>query len=124
VQRPVDSDVGQVEPDDPVIGLRRLLGDGVEDAGGEPLVASLTHRGVRHLVAAQPLGVLPRASRRQPHEHHLEAIPVRRARPVTAKRVLVDEPRHERLDRRPHSIEHFRVERAHDGGDLHSVVGR
>jgi len=45
---------------------------------------------------------------------------------VAAERVLVDKGRDERFDGRPDSIEHFGVERAHDGGDLHwsLVVGQ
>ncbi len=110
MQRTVDGDIAEIEPDDPVVAADRLLGDGVEDAGGDPLVASLAHGGVRHPVPAEALGVLPRAARRQPHEDHLEAVPVRRAGPVTAQRVLVDRDRDQRLDGCPDSIEHFGVD--------------
>ncbi len=124
MQRLVERDVGEVEPDDPVIRAHRLLGDGVEDAGREPLVASLAHGGVGDLVGAKAFRVFPRTARGEPHEHHLEAVPVRRAGTVAAERVLIGNEGDERLDSRPDRIEHFGVERAHDMGDLHSVVGR
>ncbi len=124
VQRTVDGDVGEIEADDPVVGRCRLLRDGVEDAGSEPFVAPLPRRGVGDPVAAEPLGVLPRATRGEPDEHHREAVPVRGPGPVTSERVRLDQGWDERFDGRPDGIEHFGVERAHDGVDLHSVVGR
>jgi hypothetical protein len=42
---------------------------------------------------------------------------------MTAQRMHVGNRRDERLDRGPDSIDHFGVERAHDDGYLHQVVG-
>jgi len=64
------------------------------------------------------------SSRHEPDEHHLEAVTVKLAVPVTTERMLVYRDWHERLDRLPDDVLHFGVERAHDGRDLHSVVGR
>ena len=61
-------DVGQVESDDPVVGLFGLGGDGVEHARSEPLVASAPSRSVGHLVPAEALGVLPRTAGRESYE--------------------------------------------------------
>jgi hypothetical protein len=43
---------------------------------------------------------------------------------MTTERMLVYRDWHEWLDRLPDDVLHFGVESTHDGGDLHSVVGR
>ena len=56
-------------------------------------------------------------------EHRPQADPVRDPSPVTAERVTVLGLWKQRFYRRVDSIEHFGLECAHDGGDLHWVVG-
>ena len=52
-----------------------------------------------------------------------EAQPVRPARSVTAERMGRLGRRHQRLDRREQNVHDFGLERAHDDGVLHLVVG-
>lgn len=73
--------------------------------------------------SAEALRVLPGASGDEPDEHHLEAVPVRGPLAMTTERVVQLTHRDERLDTSPDHIDHFGVEYAHDGGDLHLVVG-
>jgi len=72
---------------------------------------------------AQPLRVLPRAARREPDEHDLEAVPVRLASSVPAEGVVIDGHGDEGFDRLPDNGFHFRVERSHDSGDLLQLSG-
>jgi hypothetical protein len=48
---------------------------------------------------------------------------VRYSRPVTAQRMRPIRGWKQRLDRCPDGIDHLEVQRAHDVGDLHQVVG-
>ena len=116
VQAAVDGDVGKIQADDPVVAADRFGGDVVEHAGFDPLVTPVAHRGVRHLVRTQPFGVLPRAAGDEPHDHDLEAVPIRSALAMTAQRVGIDSHRQQRLDRRPDGVLHIRVQCTHDGG--------
>ena len=123
VQRAVDGDVVEAESDDLVVRRLRLRLELVEHPCCDPLVPSSAHRRVGDLVPTQPLGVLPRTPRDEPDEHHRKAVSVGLAPSVHPERMRVDRHRDQRLERRPHDISHFGCERAHDGGDLHSVVG-
>ena len=114
----VDARLGEVEPDDAVIAGDRLGDDGVVEAGRKSLVTARPGGRVRDDVAAEPLGVLPRTPRRKTHDHHPEAVSITGSRAVTTEGVAVVMGREQLLDRRPDGIEHFGVERAHDGGDL------
>lgn len=61
---------------------------------------------------------LPTSSRDEAHEHHAKALLVRDALAMAAERMAVNVSRDECFDALPDGIEHLRVERAHDGGDL------
>ena len=84
---------------------------------------ALPRRGIGNPVPAEAFRVLPRTARREPHENHIQAVPVQGTRPATPQRMGLDQRRDERLEGCPDGIEHFGVERAHDGEDLHLVVG-
>ena len=77
VHRPVDGHLAHVETDDLVVATDCLVGDGVEDSGTDPLVASFPSGGVRDHPCRQVLGVLPRTARDETDKHHLETGPVR-----------------------------------------------
>lgn len=87
VQRPVDRHVVEVEADDLVVGRHGFGDDRFEDTGGNPLVPTGPYGRVGHLHPTQPLGVHSGAAGDQPREHHLEAVPVGRPRPVTTERM-------------------------------------
>ena len=74
------------------------------------------HGGVRHLVAAEPFGVFPRAPGREAYQDHLETQPVIDTGSVTAQRVGPGRGRDQTFDRCPDNIADFGVQRAHDGG--------
>ena len=73
MQAGIDRSLGEVEADDAVVGGDGLVGDRVVDAGCEPFVPAGSHRGVRYLLSKKRLGVLSRAARGEPDDHHLEA---------------------------------------------------
>lgn len=121
VQRSVDGDVAEVEPDDPVIGAHCLCCDGVEDPCGEPFVASLAHCGIGHLIPAETLGVLPRAARGDSTSITLKESrfdergrwqPSGCSSPTKAMSVRWP----------PRQNQTLGVERAHDVGDLYSSM--
>jgi len=124
VERAVDRDLGQVEPDDLVVAIDGLKGDCAEHPGLDPLITPLACRRVGDDPAGEALGVLPTAAGDQAHEHHVEAGPVRGPRSVTSQRVGIETFREQRFYSCPDRISHFGVKGAHDGGDLHLVVGR
>jgi len=123
VQAAVDCDVVEEEPDDLVVGRKCLGAELVEHAGDDPLVAPCPGRRVRHLLRAEMLSVLPTAPRHQAYEDHLEAVAVRGSRTMTAQGMGVEGNGQQRLTGSPDGIYHFGVERAHDEGDLHLVIG-
>jgi hypothetical protein len=59
VRRSVDCPLGDVEADDLVVDGDRLSDEGVEHAGGDPLVTAGPDGGVGHLVPAETLAALP-----------------------------------------------------------------
>ena len=94
-----------------------------EDASVFPFVAAGAQGRVRDRAAAEALRVDPATPGHETNEHRLETESVRSARPVTAEGMLVPAFREERFDRREDGIEHFRIESAHDGSDLHWSSG-
>ena len=116
-------DVVEIEPDDPVERGQRLGFEGLEDAGLDPLVTASAQGRVRHPVVKDRLDVDPRRAGHQPDEDPSEADPIRHSRPVTTQRMRPIWRREQRRHRRPDRIDHLGLKRAHDVGDLHSVVG-
>ena len=123
VQRAVEGHVVEVEADDPVeCGERRVL-ELVEHPGIDPLVASGSQGRVGDLVVEDRFDVHPRRPGHEPDEQTPQAQPVRDPRPMAAEPVRPIRRWKQRLDRCPDGIEHLGLERAHDVGDLHLVVG-
>jgi len=58
VQRAVEGDVGEVEPDHRVVAVEGLLEDLVPQPRSDPLVATSSHRRVGHLAPTQALRIL------------------------------------------------------------------
>ena len=125
LKRPVNGDLAQVEAHDAVKGLQRLGAELVEHPGRDPLVAAGPKRGVRHLEAHDRLHIDPRRPRHQPDHEATKAHLVEYPRPVTAQRMAPVRRRQQPPDRLPHSIEHLRLQRAHNDrtSTWSSVVG-
>jgi len=120
----VDGTLAEIEADDPVIAGDGFGGETFEHARGDPFVAAIPQRRIRHSVAQEALDIDPGAAGHEPDQDAFEADPVRDPRSMTPQRMLIDSwARQQRLHRRPHRIYHFRFERAHDVRDLHRVVG-
>jgi hypothetical protein len=90
VQGPVDRDVIQVEPDDPVERRERFGLERVEHPRLDPLVAASAQRRVGHLAIEDRLDVDPRRAGHQPDQDPPEADPARNPGPVTPQRVRLD----------------------------------
>jgi hypothetical protein len=123
VERSVNEGLGRLEADLGVVGGDHGLGQLVEDLRLVPLVTPGPQCGVGHDPAGQALGVDPAAAGDEPHEHGEQADPVRDPPAVTPERMVVDRGWEQGLNFSPDGIEHLGVERAHDVGDLHWIVG-
>ena len=86
VQRAVDRDVGEVEPDHLVEGTDGFFDQAREGAGGHPLVAPAPQGGLAPFAEAP--GHVPTAPGDQAEQDGLEAVAVREAGPVTAQRMV------------------------------------
>jgi hypothetical protein len=120
-QRTVERDIAELEADDLVERCECFGDEFVEHPRVDPLVASSPQRRVRHREPEDRFDVNPRRAGHQPDQDTPETQLVRHPRAVTPERMTVIRRREQRLDRRPHSIDHFRLERAHDDSDLHLV---
>jgi len=65
----------------------------------------------------------PRRAGHEPDEDAPEAQPIRHAPSVAAQWMALRRGRDPRFERSPEGISHFGLERAHDDGYLHQVVG-
>jgi hypothetical protein len=122
VDRAVHQGVVEVEADGSLVGGHHGLGQGIEDPRCDPLVASGAQGRVRD-PADQALGVDPAAPGDQADQHGPQADPIRNPGPMTTQRMGGLGFGEQGLDGGKHGIKHFGLERAHDGGDLHCVVG-
>jgi hypothetical protein len=123
VERTVERHFGEIEADDPVIGVHGMVAEPIEHAGSDPFITASSQRRVRDLVLEDRLDADPRAAGDQSDEDPPKAQPVRNPRPVTAQRVALRSGRDQGLDCCPDGIYHFGFECAHYVGDLHLVVG-
>ncbi len=111
-----------MQPDCLVVGAQHHLGQALQDPRRAPLVAPGTQGGVGD-PAHEALGIDPAAPGDQADQHGPQADPIGHPRPMALERVGRDRFGEQWLDRGKDSIEHFGLERAHDDGDLHWVVG-
>jgi len=109
VQRPIERDVLEIEADDPVERGEGFGLEGLEDAGGDPLVPAGAQGRVGDLVVEDRFDVDPRRTRDQPDQQAPEAQPARDAWAVTTKRMAAIRRREQRLDRRPDRIDYLRA---------------
>jgi hypothetical protein len=122
VKRPVECHLGEVQPDDPVISVHRMLTELVEHPRHDPLIAPCPQRGVGDLVLQDRFDADPGTAGDQSDEDPPEAQPVRYPGPVTAQRMGFRGRGDERLNRSPDGIYNFAFECAHDIEDLRRVV--
>jgi hypothetical protein len=114
VQRPVERDLPEVEADNPVVRVDRMVAELIEHPRRDPLIPPGPQRRVRDLALQDRFDTDPRTARHQADQDPPETQPVRDPGPVTAQRVSSGHGRDQRFDRRPHRIYHFGFQRAHD----------
>ena len=111
----------EIETDDPIERGERFVLEPLEHSRVGLFIAPGPQRRVRHLMVEDRFDVDPRRAGHQPDQDPPETQPIRHPRSMTSERMIVGARGEEHLDRRPHSINHFRLERAHDETDLHLV---
>lgn len=103
----VEGCVGGVEAPDAVAGGECFGCNGFMDSGLDPLVAPGAHRRVGNLVRTESFGVLETAPGDEANEHHLEAVTIGLASPVSAEGVSVDRGGEQCRDCLPDDVFHF-----------------
>jgi len=79
----VDGTLAEIEADDPVIAGDGFGGETFEHARGDPFVAAIPQRRIRHSVAQEALDIDPGAAGHEPDQDAFEADPVRDPRSMT-----------------------------------------
>ena len=119
----IDRTVAEIETHDAVVAGDGLVGGSVEHTGRDPFVTAAPKVVPESRPPTRCSAVDPRTPRPQAHQDPLEAHPIRDPRAMTAQRTCIRHSPQEWIDRGPDSIDQFGVEREHDVGHLHRVVG-
>lgn len=123
VQRAVHRDMVEVQLDDLVERGVRFGFEPFEHPGRDPLIATGSQRRVRHLEVQDRFDVDPGGAGHEPDEDPPEAQVIVSSTAMTSQRMGPVGLREQRLEALPENIDHFTLERAHDDGYLHQVVG-